>query len=128
MPGVVVLFLCKTVIAGPPDQNSDFTGYQNREWATEHSMLVCRRQEVQVYDSAEANGADPQPFNQFQCQRAGIMLGAQWDASHPSSAYRFWRYACPVPIVDTRTGAVIAYKLPECPHRDVARCEVDTAI
>lgn len=128
MPAAVVLIVCKTVIAGPADQNAAYTGYENREWATEHSMMVCRRQEVQLFDQAEAQGADPQPFNEQRCQRSGIMLGVEWDAQHRSSSYRFWRVACPVPIVDTRTGEIIAWKMPECGHRDTVRCEADTAI
>lgn len=138
MPAVVVLIVCRTVIAGPADQNAAYTGYENREWATEHSMMVCRRQEVQLYDPAVDGGvdregnplppADPQPFNLQRCQRSGIMLGTQWDAGHRSSSYRFWRVACPVPIVDTRTGDIIAWKMPECGHRDTVRCEVDSEI
>jgi len=128
MPAAVVLIVCKTVIAGPADQNSQHTGYENREWAFEHSMMVCRRQEVQLYDEAEAQGADAQPFNMQSCQRSGIMLGAEWDVSHSGSNYRFWRVACPVPIVDTQTGDIIAWKMPECGHRDIVRCEVDSEI
>ena len=128
MPAAVVLIVCKTVIAGPADQNSDYTGYENREWATEHSMMVCRRQEVQLFDQAAALGAAAQPFNLQRCRSAGIMLGSQWDASHRSSSYRFWRVACPVPIVNTITGEVISWKMPECGHRDTVRCEVDAEI
>jgi hypothetical protein len=36
--------------------------------------------------------------------------------------------ACPVPIINTITGEVIAWKLPDCGHRDTVVCEVDTAI
>ena len=57
MPAAVVLIVCKTAIAGPEDPNADYTGAENLEWATEHSMMVCRRQEVQLYDRAEAMGA-----------------------------------------------------------------------
>jgi len=128
MPAAVVLIVCKTVIAGPDDQNSQYTGYENREWATEHSMMICRRQEVQLYDQAESMGAAAQPFNLQRCQRSGIMLGAEWDAGHRGSKYRFWRVACPVPIVDTRTGDIIAWKMPECPAPSTVVCEVDTAI
>ncbi len=133
MPAAVVLIVCKTVIAGPEDQNAAYTGYENREWATEHSMMVCRRQEVQLEDSAllQATPAVPasaQPFTMQRCQRSGIMLGTQWDAGHRGSSYRFWRVACPVPIVDTRTGEVIAWKLPECGHRDTVLCEIDAEI
>ena len=131
MPAVVVLIVCKTVIAGPEDQNSAWTGYENREWATENSMMVCRRQEVKMFDQAEANGADPQPFNVQRCTRSALMLGAEWDASHRKSKYRFWRVACPVPIMRKNpdgTEDIIAWKLPECGHPDVIRCEVDSQI
>ena len=128
MPAAVVLIVCKTLVAGPPDPNAAYTGYENREWATEHSMMVCRRQEVPLFDMSEAQGADAQPFNTQRCWRSGLMLGSQWDAGHRGSRYRFWRVACPVPIVNTITGEVIAWKLPECGHRDTVRCEVDTEI
>ncbi len=128
MPAIVTLIVCRTVLAGPTDQNAAYTGYENRQWATEHSMMVCRRQEVQLYDQAEAQGADPQAFTRQRCQRAGIVLGAQWDASHKGSSYRFWRVACPVPVIDTRTGKVIAYTMPDCGHRETVICEADTSI
>ena len=128
MPSAVVLIVCKTVIAGEPDVNSKWTGYENRAWAVEHGMMQCRRQEVELYDQSAAMGAAAQPFNQQRCQRASLMLGVQWDQSHKSSSYRFWRVACPVPIINTITGEVIAWKMPECGHRDTVVCEVDTAI
>lgn len=128
MPAAVVLIVCKTEPAGPPDQNARWTGSENLKWATEHSMMVCRRQEVQLYDQSEAMGAEPQAFNVQRCQRAGLMLGAQWDATHKNSSYRFWRVACPVPTVDTETGRVIAWTLPDCGKRGKVICEQDTAI
>jgi hypothetical protein len=30
--------------------------------------------------------------------------------------------------VDTRTGTVIGYKLPECGHRDTVICDTDSVI
>lgn len=126
MPAAVVLIVCKTTLAGAPDVNSAYTGYENREWATEHSMMLCRREEVQLVEQEETSA--PQVFNQQQCQRAGISLGVNWDAAHRASAYRFWRVACPVPIVDTRTGEVIAWKLPDCGHRETVICESDSQI
>ena len=131
MPAAIVLIVCKTVIAGPEDQNAAYTKVENRAWAIENSMMVCRRQEVQMYDQAEAEGADPQPFNAQRCQRSAMMLGPQWDAQHKSSSYRFWRVACPVPIVRRNPDGsedIIAWKLPDCGHRDTVVCEVDTAI
>jgi hypothetical protein len=131
MPAAIVLIVCKTVVAGPPDQNAEYTKAENREWATEHAMMVCRREEVQMYDRAVDGGADPQAFNAQRCQRSALMLGPQWDASHQSSSYRFWRVACPVPIVrknEDGSEDIIAWKLPDCGHRDTVVCEVDTAI
>lgn len=131
MPASLVLIVCKTVETGRTDQNSAKTGWQDREWATENAMMICRRQEIQLYDQATDQGADAQPFNQQRCQQAGMTHGSQWDANHPSSVWRFWRYACPVPIVRRNPDGsedIIAWKLPDCGHRDTVVCEVDTAI
>jgi hypothetical protein len=51
-----------------------------------------------------------------------------WDDAHRNTPWRVWRVGCPSPIVDTRTGTVIGYKLPECGHRDTVICEVDSVI
>jgi len=138
----IVLIVCKTIVAGPPDANAKFTGYENRDWAYENSMMVCRREVVAVYDQALDGGerqqkdgttvavppAAPPPFNQQRCMAAAIRVGVDWDISHRSSNYRVWRVACPTPIVDTRTGAVIGWKLPECGHRDTIVCDKDSVI
>jgi hypothetical protein len=131
MPAMAVLIVCKAMVAGPADQNAGFTKHQNLDWHTEHSMMVCRRQEITLTDVAADNGAEPQPFNTQRCMRSGLALGAAWDAGHPNSRWRFWRIACPVPIVRKNpdgTEDVIAWKLPDCGHRDTVICEVDTAI
>ena len=132
MPASVVLIVCKTKMlpySTPLEaHNAAYTGHQNREWDTKGSKMVCRRLEVQLYDQAEASGAAPQPFNKQRCQRAGVMSGINWDRSHRSSKYRFWRSACPVPIVDTATGEVISWKMPECGSRDIVVCTIDAAI
>lgn len=128
MPAVVVLIVCKTILTGEIDPNEGFTHHQNREWAYENSMLVCRRNEVSLYDASEMMGADPRPFTTQECQKAGIMLGAEWDIKHPNSPYRFYRSACPVPTVNTETGEILQWTLPDCGKRDVMICEQDTAI
>lgn len=138
MVPTIVLIVCKTILVGEPDQNSSWTGWENREWAYENSMMVCRRHEVAMYDPAEgtpSNPSDPNseptpalPFNKDACIAAAIRLGTDWDMSHRSSPYRTWRVACPTPIIDNRTGQVVGWKLPECPHTDVVRCEVDSVI
>jgi hypothetical protein len=131
MPASVVLIVCKTEIAGPPDQNAEWTHVENRRWATKNAMMVCRRQEVQMYDQAADQSADPQPFKDQRCMRSGMLLGSLRDAQHPSSAYRFWRVACPTPIVRQNADGsedIIAWKMPECRHRDILVCEADTEI
>lgn len=131
MPSAIVLIVCKTVLAGTPDPNAAYTGWQNREWATENAMMVCRREEVALYDRAVDAGADPQPFTPTACWRTAMQLGPQFDAAHPNSPWRFWRAACPVPIVrknEDGSEDIIAWKMPDCGHRDTVVCEVDTAI
>ncbi len=139
IPPVLVLIVCKTVLAGPPDQNAAFTHCENREWATQHSMMVCRRNEIQLYDPGGRHAAQPgstiplRPLNPnfamaSQCARAGIRLATDWDQSHRNTPWRVWRVGCPSPIVDLRTGTVIGYKLPECGHRDTVICETDSVI
>jgi hypothetical protein len=129
MPAVVVLVFCKVAIAGPPDQNAQYTGHQNLEWDTEHSQMVCRRQEIQLFDMSAAKGANPKPFSTFDCWRSGFQIGSQWDATHPKSRYRFWRAACPVKIVDRRNGQVIGWKIPSCgEHNGTVICEGDVKI
>jgi hypothetical protein len=138
IPPVLVLIVCKTMAAGVPDPNAAYTNAENLQWATEHSMMVCRRNEVQLYDPAEgmqlkpadapapalsANLADP-----GQCARAGMPLATQWNLTHRGTPWRVWKVGCPAPIVDLRTGGVIGYKLPECGHRDTVICEVDSEI
>ena len=138
IPPVLVLIVCKTILAGAPDPNAAFTHWENLEWATEHSMMVCRRSEIQLYDPAEGMKLSPtddpvRPLNlnlalASQCARVGIRLATDWDDSHRNTRWRVWRIGCPSPIVDLRTGTVIGYKLPECGHRDTVICETDSVI
>lgn len=133
MPAIVALIVCKTVLlpADQQDQNAAWTGHEARKWAIEDSQMHCRRIEIQMYDQAAAMGADPQPFNEQRCLRSSLMLGIEWDMAHKSSPYRFYRVACPVPIVDTRTGEIISWKIPECgdgPGYGTMVCEVDSEI
>jgi len=131
MPAAIVLIVCKTVVAHAPDENAAYTKYEGREWAIEHSMMVCRRQVIPIHDTDADMGAPtvtPNLFDRSTCARIGIPIGVKWDEDHRGSAYRFWRVGCPTPIVDTRTGRIIGYKMPECGHRDTVRCEVDAEI
>jgi hypothetical protein len=138
IPPVLVVIACKAVMAASQDPNAAYTHVENFDWATKNSMMVCRRDEVQLYDPAEgrvsAGGGDPAPplnpnFADYgQCARAGIMLSLEWDQAHRNTPWRVWRIGCPSPIVDLRTGALVGYKLPECGHRDTVVCETDSEI
>ena len=131
MPPVVVLIVCKAVLSpiqSPLDQhNAKYTGWQPFQWDTTNSVMHCRRHEIQMYDPAVDQGADPQPFSQFQCMTSGIMAGIEFDRRHRN--WKTWRTACPTPIVDTRTGKIIGWKPPECGgKRGTVICEQDTPI
>ena len=123
MPTVIVLFVCKTMLAAAPTANDKFTGHENRVWATENSMMICRRQEIQLTNLDESA-----PWNQSACARAAVMLGARYDIDNKRSVWRIWRVGCPVPTINTITGEIIAWTLPPCPHRDIAVCLVDSVI
>lgn len=128
MPPVVVLIVCR-VILGDPDVNSSFTHWRDSEWDTSQGVMHCRRQEVQLTDPAADQGALPQPYTTFACNRAGVMLGTQFDIEHENKPWRFRKHACPVPVIDMQTGDIIAWKIPECGTLDgVVICENDTAI
>ena len=130
MPSAVVLIVCKTVIAGEPDINAKWTGYENREWLIEDSMMQCRRQEIPLTHPTKTE------FTPNDCLRASLMVGVEWDQSHKSSSYRWFASACPVRIINTITGETIGWKVPECPKihkrgkkdRVAIHCEIDTAI
>lgn len=130
MPPVVVLIVCKVVLAGPPDQNADFTHWDNLQWAIENSKMVCRREEVEMTDPAADAGAKPQSFTPDACMHSAIMLIPAWDAAHASGSYRVWRVACPVPIHKDQSPAspIIGWTLPPCGHEDTVVCLVDSAI
>lgn len=137
IPPILVVIACKIAIAGPPDQNAQWTHVENNSWAIENSMMTCKREEIQLYDPVEGMKLHPSddpapPLNPNfalaeQCARAGIMLSKQWDDTHMNTPWRVWRIGCPAPIVDTQTGAMIGYKLPDCGHRDTVVCLIDSA-
>ena len=106
------------------------------KWATENSMMTCRREELQLFDPTEGlnliAGGDPAaPLNpnladSMQCARTGIAGSFQMGQKRIAMQHgEVWRVGCPAPIVDLISGKIVGYKLPECPHRDVAICEVD---
>jgi hypothetical protein len=129
MTPVVVLIVCKSLLVphSSPinEENAKWTGHEKREWAIEGSQMQCRRVEVPLTGEGH--------FTPMDCQRAAITEGVAWDQSHKYSKYRWWRSACPVPIVNTVSGDIIGWKLPECPrinHKDrvAVHCDVDIGI
>jgi len=83
---------CKVVMAANPDPNAAFTHVENTQWATENSMMVCQRHEVDLYDPVEgmqinqtdnpAPALNPNFTDYRQCARAGITLAVDWDQAH----------------------------------------------
>ena len=140
MPIAIVLVVCKTVAGDPvnDDPNAKWTGIENREFLIEHSMMQCKRIELPLYEVGDVGnpsaGVPPIPagnsraFTRQRCQMSSIFVGARWDMMNRHQSYRVWKTACPVPIVDTRTGRVLAWKMPECGNRETVECLVDTAI
>src|SRR5215471_14256874 len=53
IPPILVVIACKVVMAANPDPNAAFTHVENTQWATENSMMVCQRHEVDLYDPVE---------------------------------------------------------------------------
>lgn len=134
MEPVLVLIVCR-VLLGEPDINSQFTNWRDSEWDLSGGIMHCRRQQIQLYDSVDA-GADPQPFNTFHCMQSAMSMAAEFDIKHKDQPWRFWRAACPTPIMDdngtpdnTRDDKLLGWKIPECPHKDgLIECEGDTEI
>ena len=132
MPAVVVVIACKVAFlpyASVIDrENSAYTHHQPYEWAIKHSQMQCRRQEIQLYNP------DPAAvFSPHACMRASWQIRMDWDRSHEGTAWRVWKTACPIPVVNTQTGKVLAWQMPSCPRenkqsRVTVHCELDTAI
>ena len=136
MPPEIVLIVCQ-VLLGPADHNTAYTGYRPSEFYTKGGVMHCKRIEMQLYDPAVDQGADPQPFTQNICNREIMRHGAEYDARRaarekglPEGAkgWRFWRGGCPVPTVDTATGKILSWSLPPCGHWGKVICDQDTAI
>jgi hypothetical protein len=124
IPPILVVIACKVVMAGNPDPNASFTHVENTVWATENSMMVCQRHEVDLYDPVEGMQLNPsdQPVpalnpnfaDHGQCARAGIALAVDWDQAHRNTPWRVWRIGCPSPIVDLRSGALAVTRTRWC--------------
>ena len=73
-------------------------------------MMVCRRNEIQLYDPVEGMRLNPKddpapPLNPnfsiaSQCARAGFASRPIGTGAHRSTRWRVWRVGCPSPIVD----------------------------
>ena len=111
IPPILVVIACKVVMAASQDPNAAFTHVENTEWAAENSMMVCQRNEVELYDPVEGmqlNQADdpvpalnPDFTDHGQCARAGITLATEWDQAHRGTPWRVWRIG--LPLADRRS-------------------------
>ena len=127
MPPVVVLIVCKTLMAHTPVPE---TGYEGRAWAIEDGKMQCRREEIALTSMGDDT------FSMQDCMRAGIMMIPAWDAAHKGGSYRAWRVACPTPIKNygkdgikgTRDDETIGWQLPDCGRYEQVVCEKDIAI
>lgn len=132
MPAVVVVIACKVAFLPYSDplerENADFTHHKPYEWAIKHSQMQCRRHEIQLYNS-DLNAT----FNAHACMRASWQIRMDWDRANEGTTWRVWKTACPIPVVNTQTGKVLAWQMPSCPRenkqeRVTVHCERDTAI
>lgn len=136
MPSVLVLIVCRVLFVGEPDDNAKFTNWRNTEFDMSQGVMHCKRQQVELYDPSVDQGADPVPFTPMACMRAAMMLGPQFDVDNRDKPWRFWRAACPVPMMDDngtpdnpRDDRIVGWQIPPCPEaHGVLVCESDTAI
>lgn len=125
MPAMLAMVVCKVLFVGEPTDNDKMTGHRETEWATVNGKMLCRDVEVQLYNPDEAATMTP-----FACQRAGAMLGAQYDAAHTDSPWRFRKFTCPVPHLDVQTGEITKWELRhDCGgDLDTVVCESESVI
>lgn len=133
MPAAIVLIACKVSFlpfASDIDrENSAFTHYRPYEWAIKHSQMQCRRHEIQLYNKDDPSAE----FNAHACMRASWQIRMDFDRGHENTNWRVWKTACPIPVINTQTGKVLAWQMPACPRenkqdRVTVHCEQDTAI
>lgn len=135
MPPVLVLIVCRIITLGEVDPH---TGWQDTVFDTHDGMMHCRREQIELYDSAPDQGADPVPFTPIACMRAAMMKGPQFDvdATNAKKPWRFWKAACPTKVMndngtpnDPRDDTQIGWAIPPCPEKNgTLVCESDTAI
>ena len=122
MPAVIVLYVCRVIIAGP---GLAATGWENLDWQRDiDDRMLCKRIELPMFNPGDERAA----FTPERCIRASVQTATQWDQDHRAGAYRVWRTGCPAPILDLRTGEVIAWQLPSCPHPEMAVCLDDNTL
>ena len=114
MPAAVVVIACKVAFLPYASQieeaNAAYTHHKPYEWAIQHSQMQCRREEVQLWDP------DPKAtFGPMKCMRASLQVRMQYDMAHQNSSWRVWKTACPITVINTQTGKVLAWKMPRCP-------------
>lgn len=133
MPAAVVVIACKVAFtpyaSAVDEENASYTHHRPYEWAIKHSQMQCRRHEIQLYNPEDPNDS----FTPLKCMRASWQVRMQWDMGHENSPWRVWKTACPIPIINSVTGQILAWQMPGCPREDkqgrvTVHCDVDTQI
>jgi hypothetical protein len=127
IPYVALIVCAVTTLPHTPgslnEYNSRWTGYQNFEFKITHGQMHCRVKKIPL---TPIDGGDA-PSNIWACTRAGVTEAARWDTTH--QRWKVWKTACPAPIVDLKTGKIIAWSSPYCGgERGTVICEVDHSI
>lgn len=131
LPPWIIVISCLTQPTGTIDQNSKWTGYENREWAVVQGQLQCKAEKVDLTDESALLGAPGLAFNSHRCSVAAISYIPKWDEMNRRSDYRAWRVACPRPKVDLETGEIVGFEDPDCPppsYKDKMVCRVESEV
>ena len=123
-PTTLSIIACRTVDLtgqkGRHDPALAANGWRDLEWKINSSQeLECKREVADLLDSADmmfpnkTKPLNPDFSNWSQCAAAGMSYAARWNETH--KGWAVLAIGCPVKIIDTETGAVLAFKIPECP-------------
>ncbi|HUS84370.1 MAG TPA: hypothetical protein VMX56_04435 [Anaerolineales bacterium] len=123
-PTTLSIIACRTVDLtgqkGRQDPALAAPGWRDLEWFINPSQeLECKREVADLLDSAEmmfphkTEPLEPDFSNWSQCASAGMSYAAAWNEKH--KGWAVLAVGCPVKIIDSETGNVLSFKIPECP-------------
>ena len=124
-PTTLSIIACRTVDLtgqkGRHDPALAANGWRDLEWKINASQeLECKREVADLLDSSEmmfpnqeTKPLNPDFSNWSQCASAAMSYAAAWNEKH--KGWAVLAVGCPVKIIDTETGNVLSFKIPECP-------------